>query len=58
MEQRRENLRFAADLIIEHADQVIPTAEGVLRAMRGNFERRIAPKLNWFRPRLKIAATH
>jgi hypothetical protein len=48
MEQRRENLRFAADLIIEHADQVVPTAEGVLRAIR--VSARLNDKGQWVNP--------
>jgi hypothetical protein len=48
MEQRRENLRCAADLIIEHADQVIPTAEGVLRSIR--VSARLNDKGQWVNP--------
>ena len=33
-ERRRENLRFAAELLIEHADQAQPDANIILRAIR------------------------
>jgi hypothetical protein len=58
MEQRRENLRFAADLIIEHADQVVPTAEGVLRAIR--VSARLNDKGQWVNPpsRAEISYTN
>ena len=58
MEQRRENLRFAADLIIENADQVVPTAEGVLRAIR--VSARLNDQGQWVNPpsRAEISYTN
>jgi hypothetical protein len=47
-QQRRANLRFAAELIIEHADSVVPTAEGVLRAIRASA--RINDDGQWVEP--------
>jgi hypothetical protein len=47
-QQRRANLRFAAELIIEHADTVVPTAEGVLRAIRASA--RINDDGQWIEP--------
>jgi hypothetical protein len=56
MELRRENLRFAAELIIEHADQVIPTAEGVLRAIR--VSARLNDKGQWVNPPSRAEVTY
>ncbi len=47
-QRRRANLRFAAELIIEHADSVVPTAEGVLRAIRASA--RINDDGQWIEP--------
>lgn len=33
-QRRRENLRFAAELLIEHADQVKPSPDAILRAIQ------------------------
>jgi hypothetical protein len=48
LQQRRENLRFAAELVIEHADHVVPIAEGVLRANR--VSARLDEKGRWVEP--------
>jgi len=48
LQQRRANLRFAAELIIEHADAVVPTAESVIRAIR--ISARINDEGQWVEP--------
>ncbi len=48
LQQRRANLRFAAELIIEHADAVVPTAESVIRAIR--ISTRINDEGQWVEP--------
>jgi hypothetical protein len=47
-QKRRADLRFAAELLIEHADSVNPTAEGVLRAIRACA--RINDEGDWIEP--------
>lgn len=48
LQQRRANLRFAAELIIEHADAVVPSAESVIRAIR--ISARINDQGQWVEP--------
>jgi hypothetical protein len=48
LQQRRANLRFATELIVEHADAVVPTAESVIRAVR--IRARINDEGQWVEP--------
>jgi hypothetical protein len=54
-QRRRENLRFAAELIIEHADQAQPTPDAILRAIQ------ICARLNssgdWVEPPKRVIFT-
>jgi len=54
-ERRRENLRFAAELLVEHADQAQPDANIILRAIHACA--RINDRGEWVEPVRRIIAS-
>src|SRR5271156_3267443 len=54
-ERRRENLRFAAELLVEHADQAQPDANIILRALHACA--RINDRGEWVEPVRRIIAS-
>jgi hypothetical protein len=54
-ERRRENLRFAAELLIEHADQAQPDANTILRAIHACA--RINDRGEWVEPARRLIVT-
>jgi hypothetical protein len=54
-ERRRENLRFAAELLIEHADQAQPDANAILRAIHACA--RINDRGEWVEPARRLIVT-